>query len=90
MPAEISIVAYGSLARKMRVPAAQPQARILGAIQPLGQVLDGLGLQPDEIQLAMVNHRAADLALEVRAGDRVALFPKEYPIFVDWYAFRSL
>ena len=24
----------------------------------------------------------------VGAGDRVALFPKEYPIFADWHAFR--
>jgi len=22
-------------------------------------------------------------------GDRVALFPKEYPIFVDWHSYRN-
>jgi hypothetical protein len=36
----------------------------------------------------MVNHRAANLDTVVGAGDRVALFPREYPIFVDWHTYR--
>ena len=89
MQMQIRIVAYGSLAHKMKSPAAEPQTRVLETSQPLSRVLQSLGLAADEIQLAMVNHRAADLAQVICADDRVALFPKEYPIFVDWHAHRS-
>jgi molybdopterin converting factor small subunit len=89
MTKQIAVVAYGSLAQRLRIPAAQPQPRYLAACRPLGQVLGALGLTGDDIQLAMINHRAVDLAQTVRPGDRIALFPKEYPIFADWHAYRS-
>ena len=36
----------------------------------------------------MINHRAAAVDTTVRAGDRIALFPGEYPIFADWHTYR--
>jgi len=50
--------------------------------------LPRLGIPADRIQLVMVNHRAADKQTTLQPGDRVALFPKEYPIFVDWNSYR--
>ena len=55
---------------------------------PLDQVLGLLGLPPDKVQMAMVNHRAAPKDHQIRPGDRVALFPKEAAIFPDWKDFR--
>ena len=55
---------------------------------PSAEFLETIDVPGNRIQLAMVNHRAADLDTMVGAGDRVALFPKEYPIFVDWHAYR--
>ena len=40
------------------------------------------------VQMAMINHKAVTLDAQVGPGDRVALFPKEYPLFVDWRGFR--
>ncbi len=37
----------------------------------------------------MVNHRAVPKDTVIFPGDRVALFPREYAIFVDWKAFRG-
>ncbi|MFW6333617.1 MAG: MoaD/ThiS family protein [Thermodesulfobacteriota bacterium] len=55
---------------------------------PLMEFLSRLGIPADRIQLVMVNHRAADKKTTLQPGDRVALFPKEYPIFVDWNSYR--
>ncbi len=56
---------------------------------PLREVLQRLGLGISCIQLAMANHKALGLGEMVRPGDRLALFPKEYAIFVDWKDFRT-
>jgi molybdopterin converting factor small subunit len=42
----------------------------------------------DRVQMAMINHKAVPLDTPVGPGDRVALFPIEYPLFVDWRGFR--
>jgi hypothetical protein len=36
----------------------------------------------------MVNHRSVEKAALVRPHDRLALFPPEYPFFVDWKDLR--
>jgi hypothetical protein len=38
----------------------------------------------DSVNLVMVNHRSVLKDSVVWPGDRVAVFPKEYPIFADW------
>jgi len=88
MPDKITIIPYGSL-RDETDPAVQGHlVRPIGQRQPLARFLETIGISGNRIQLAMVNHRAAGLDTMVGAGDRVALFPKEYPIFADWHAFR--
>ena len=86
----ILVEMFGSLRRdypqRDRLPITLP-------IQPpvtVAQVLDRLSLADGVVQLVMVNHKAvtADKALE--SGDRMALFPREYPIFVDWKDYRTM
>jgi len=88
MPDKITIIAYGSLKNETGSALSGEQAQLIGHRQPLCQFLETIGIPSSHIQLAMVNHRAAGLDTVVGAGDRVALFPKEYPIFVDWHTFR--
>jgi hypothetical protein len=38
--------------------------------------------------MALVNHRAVPKTTLIRPGDRLSLFPREYPIFADWKDFR--
>lgn len=88
MTAEISLKLYGSLEkafphlRNGRVLPREDEA------QPLHRFLAALGIDTDRIQLVMRNHRAVGFDSPVRPGDRLALFPREYPFFVDWLAFR--
>lgn len=55
----------------------------------LSEIMQRLGIQSSFVQLAMANHRAVNLCQKVGAGDRLALFPKEYAVFVDWKDFRT-
>ncbi len=55
----------------------------------LEEVIRRLGIKSSSVQLAMANHRAIGFRELVRPGDRVALFPKEYAVFVDWKDFRT-
>jgi hypothetical protein len=50
---------------------------------PLVQLLEELDIDPDLVQLVMVNHRSVPKNAIIRPGDRIALFPREYPIFAD-------
>ena len=55
---------------------------------PLIEVLCLLGIQPEEVTLAMVNHKSVSREWMVQPGDRLSLFSREYPIFVDWLDHR--
>ena len=50
----------------------------------LADILISLKIPPDIVQLAMLNNRSVTKDATVNPGDRLSLFPKEYPIFVDW------
>lgn len=43
-----------------------------------------LGIPIERIKLILVNHTGALLDQPLKNGDRVSLFPAEYPVFVDW------
>jgi molybdopterin converting factor small subunit len=88
MSDKITIIAYGSLKNETGPTSGGEQVHPIGHRQPLDRFLETIDIPGNRIQLAMINHRAAGLDTVVGAGDRVALFPKEYPIFVDWHAFR--
>ena len=36
----------------------------------------------------MVNNKAVKVDALINPGDRIAFFPKEYPLFADWKDFR--
>ena len=88
MPDKITLIAYGSLKNETGSGLRGEQVQPIGHRQPLCQFLETIGVPGNRIQLAMINHRAAGLDTMVGAGDRVALFPREYPIFVDWHTYR--
>lgn len=89
MSGQITIIPYGSLSGLTGLPPGRGLVHPLEQRQPLVQLLEAVGIPGHRIQLVMVNHRPAALQSEVGPGDRVALFPREYPIFVDWQAFRQ-
>jgi molybdopterin converting factor small subunit len=60
----------------------------LGQPIPLSDLLGRLQIQPDRVQMSMVNHRAVPPDHLILPGDRVALFPREYAIFADWKNLR--
>lgn len=80
---------YGSLSkiigrkpnRMMKIPLDGPTL--------LSDVLSSLGIPIEKVQLVMLNHKPVRLNVTIRPGDRLALFPREYPFFVDWYDFRN-
>jgi hypothetical protein len=88
MSDKITIIVYGSLQNETGSTWGGEQVHPIGHRQPLWRFLETIDVPGNCIQLAMVNHRAANLDTVVGAGDRVALFPKEYPIFVDWHTYR--
>ena len=88
MSTTVRIHPYGSLQRAIPVSSEGSLTVSLEGARCLADILDAVGVPVDQIQLAMINHRAAGVEADVRPGDRIALFPREYPIFVDWHAYR--
>jgi hypothetical protein len=60
----------------------------LNAPTPLPQLLKNLKIPSNKVQVAMVNYRAVPKNSTIHPGDRISLFPKEYPVFADWKDFR--
>ena len=85
----IEIHFLGSLAKKRGAAEGRHAQLTLEGPTPLDKVLRLLSLERGEVQMAMVNHRAVALDLLIRPGDRLALFPKEYPLFADWAEFKT-
>ena len=79
---------FGSLYKQVGDLCDHPIQLDLKAPTSITEVLRGLRIRPDAVQLAMVNYRAVDKASAIHPGDRLSLFPKEYPIFADWKDFR--
>lgn len=79
---------YGSLRKNTASSAAGPMETDLETPLPLMDLIQKLGISPDLIQLAMVNHKPVRPDSKVSPGDRVALFPLEYPFFADWRGHR--
>jgi hypothetical protein len=85
----IEVVLLGSLVKRFQEVSGHSKLLELQGPVPLPEVLKLLSIPPDKVQLAMVNHRAVAPDCLIRPGDRVTLFPKEYPLFADWKDFRS-
>lgn len=82
------IYLFGSLLNDSLDPCHQPIHLELETPTPLFEVLDLLPIRTDKVQLVMINHRAVGRDHVIHPGDRVSLFPKDYPFFPDWKDFR--
>ena len=80
---------FGSLRNRSGDLYDEPIQLDLKSPTPLMEVLKSLRISPDMVQLTMVNNRAIPKDFTINPGDRVSLFPKEYPVFIDWKNFRS-
>lgn len=83
------LMLFGSLGKGRGASGDRSRTLALQGPIPLVDLLNQLDLKPDQIQMAMVNHRAVAPDYVVQPGDRLALFPKEYPLFADWMTYRS-
>lgn len=85
----VHVILFGSL-RKTRMDSSNPAEKFQVVAQgtPLKDVINRLDIRYDKVQLAMLNHRAVSKDSRVNPGDRLALFPAEYPIYPDWDNFR--
>ena len=80
---------FGSLQKRARDVCDVPILLDLHSPTTVLEILEELEISPGMVQLPMVNHRAISKHSTIHPGDRVSLFPKEYPIFADWKNFRS-
>lgn len=48
------------------------------------EAIQALGIPKERVKLIFVNHTVAFLDQLLKNGDRVSLFPREYPVFADW------
>ena len=78
---EVKIRLYGSLVR-----IGEDATRSITISEPmkLSSIISLIGVPARSVRLAMVNHRAVTSDAIINPGDRVALFPAEYPFFADW------
>ena len=72
MKARIQIHCYASL-RSLAPPTADEHPITAGTT--VASLIRDLGIAPDQIKLAFVNGRRADLDRTLNHGDRVGLFP---------------
>ena len=90
MKLDIQIHLYGSL-RNMGKKHDEFTIRTgLESPAPLVDILNQLKIPLDTVQLVMVNHKAVHTDSTIYPDDRIALFPREYPVFADWKDFRSV
>ena len=90
MKSDIQIHLYGSLRNIGKKHDEFIIRTGLKSKSPLVDILKQLKIPLDLVQLVMVNHKAVYMDSAIYPGDRVALFPKEYPVFADWKDFRSV
>ena len=79
---------FGSLGKTFRNQNGRPVQLELEGSMSIMDILKNLTIDAEAIQLAMINHRTVTKDSVVYPGDRLSLFPKEYPIFADWKDFR--
>jgi len=82
------VLLFGSLSRfhqGKRDEALQVDLQFPAAIP---EVLDLLKIPEKDVSLAIVNFRSVPKNSVIQPGDRLSLFPREYPIFADWLDHR--
>ncbi len=89
MTTAIELHLFGSLQNKVSPNVKLPIFHKSKTAVPLPVLFEHYRIPDDEVQIVMVNHRAVLKNILVHPGDRVSLFSKEYPFFVDWNDFKS-
>ena len=89
MKGKTEVYLYGTLRRGPGESIASPVLDNLDEPISLGELIHRLHIQPDQVQLVMVNHRAISPDHVIQPGDRVSIFPREYAIFADWKNLRQ-
>ena len=84
MKSTTQIFLFGSLRKGFARSDGYPITLDLEAPIPIREILKRISIAPESVQLAMVNFRAVHKDYAIQPGDRLSLFPKEYPIFADW------
>jgi hypothetical protein len=82
------VLLFGSLSRFHQGISDQAIELNLQAPTGIPDVLDLLKIPVRDVSLAMVNHRSVPKNSVIHPGDRLSLFPREYPIFADWLDHR--
>jgi len=90
MKSDIQIHLYGSLRNMGKKHDEFTIRTSLESEAPLVDILKKLKIPFNLVQLVMVNHKAVHMDSTIYHGDRIALFPREYPVFADWKDFRSV
>jgi molybdopterin converting factor small subunit len=90
MRPSINIVLYGSLKKQFGRVNREWIEHSLDQAMRVTDIIERLAIPIDRIQMVMVNHRAVGKDAMVQPGDRIALFPGEYPFFADWNAYRFI
>jgi hypothetical protein len=88
MTSEVHVFLFGSLAKGNKGGEPHPMQLAFRAPKPLPEVLNVLRIEPQDVSLAMVNYRSVPKDCLIHPGDRLSLFPLEYPIFADWMDHR--
>jgi len=89
MSETVQVILYGSL-RDIRMNSPNPSDVMLAVTEatPLKNLIRQLDIPYDKVQLPMLNHRAVSKDAVVNPGDRLALFPVEFPVYPDWNEYR--
>jgi len=82
------VTVYVKLMGSLLTYAPQSQSELIQvSLQDGCTVWEGiqsLGIPKERVNLILVNHKGALLDQPLKNGDRVSLFPAEYPVFADW------
>ena len=89
MKGRTEVFLYGSLRKGPEESVTSPVLDNLDEPLSVGELIHRLRIQPDHVQMVMVNHRAVSPDHVIQPGDRVSLFPREYAIFADWKNLRQ-
>jgi len=88
MKTQTQVHLFGSLKKKVGTLHDSPIQLDIKSPTSLADILLSLKIPSDTVQLAMLNNRSVPKDSTIHPGDRLSLFPKEYPIFADWKDYR--
>ncbi len=82
------VLLFGSLSRFHSGKRGEALELDLQVPTGIPDLLELLKIPSNDVSLAMVNHRSVPKDFVIHPGDRLSLFPREYPVFADWIDHR--